>query len=151
MAETIPVEDIEVDFQASLEEAFRKNGFTSHRINPKLLNEDAFVSKLKGVQMAMAHFFSPGAGYQIKDLPAIMQDRIIRPPRDIREVIAVGKVLGEAKCDYAIYAPEITGEPGKLLHISRFPGWPGFGFTVQTFEDDRENLWDLQMIGFSNR
>jgi hypothetical protein len=149
MLEVIGLENITVDYKQALKEALQENGFLEFRVNPRFRNEKDFISKIKGSADLLAHFFRTPTGSELKDMPEIMEDRILSVPRDIREVIAIGKTIKEEVCDYLIYAPQITGQPRSLLRIMRYPEWQGFGLTISNHDPDDENFWDHQFIGFS--
>ncbi len=79
-----------------------------------------------------------------------MSGRVIRTPIDLREVIALGKVLRGDRIDKFIYAPELTGEPRKFLRIMHYPDWQGFGLTVSGYDPGDDSLWDMAFVGFSD-
>jgi hypothetical protein len=149
MAEFIAVQDLNVDLTKPLKTLFAENHFIEFRITPKLLVEQDFPPGI-GVHRPKAHFFKSPAGAMLEELPAIMQDRILRPPENIREVISLGAVLNETQCDYWIYAPKITGQPKTFLRLVRYPDWKGYGLMFSNHNPDDQNLWDLELIGFSS-
>ncbi|MEY2664471.1 MAG: hypothetical protein RIT04_279 [Candidatus Parcubacteria bacterium] len=143
--------DLVMNPNRPLLEAFLANNFLKFRINPRLLDESKFPRnpELK-VDRLMAHFFQSPAGCMLDELPKEMAEQMmIRPPDDIREVIALGKIL-KNNCDYWIYAPKITGSTDLFLRIMRHDEWAGYGMTISRLLDAEKNLWDLDQIGFSN-
>ncbi len=149
MTEIIEVADLRVDYKAPIKKALEQAGFILFRVNPRFLKEEDFQPKFNGLADIHGHVFNIGAGYDIKDIPGQMEDRIIRPPKDLREVIAFGSTVKASRCDYAVYAPEITGRPDGLLRITKYPDWAGPGLTVGNFDPEDEKLWELRLIGFS--
>lgn len=150
MPEIIGIREIQTNYDHTLAKALEENGFDPFRVHPDLRNESKFRPALEGSHPGLSHFFEVPAGYELRDLPEALEDRVIRNPRDLWEVIALGKTINEEKCEFTIYAPEITGEARKFLKIHRWPGWKGLGLTIKGFNPDDENLWDLQFIGFSD-
>lgn len=156
MAETIGLRDLKVNYEQTLAEAMAggkgevKGKFIAFRIAPQLRDESKFGQKFPGVEVPVnAHFFQVPAGYQLTDLPKFMNERLIRGPKDIREIFALAQVIDEEKCEFAIYAPEISGRDDVILKVHRWPEWPGLGLTPSTIDPDDENAWDFECIGFS--
>jgi hypothetical protein len=150
MSEIIEIRDLETDYEQTIATSLVENGFAHFRVNPQLMNEGRFRPQLPGKKPLLSHFFQPPTGSKLDDIPELMQERILREPKDIREVIALGKTITENKCEFVIYAPQITGESRKLLKIARWPNWTGLGLTISSFDPEDENLWDLTLVGFSD-
>lgn len=147
---TLSVEEMEVLLGTSLMQAYEQGGFVMFRVMPGLRDEAKYPPKA-GVAKTSAHFFSLGPGYDAAHVAREVEEMLLREPTDIREVIAVGKTLGnQEKVDLMIYAPTITGDPKVFLKIVRWPDWKGFGLTCHRWDDDEDIARDKEMVGFSN-
>lgn len=143
--QVVPVLDLTINYEITIAEAIRIGGFTPFRVDPRLKDEATHVPKFTGTVRLYAQPFSVGVGYQIGDIPRIMEERLLRGPKDIREVLAYGVHVTEPE-QLTIYAPELTGRADKLLRLWKYPEWKGL--LIHTFDPDDENLWDLRFIGF---
>lgn len=156
MPEVITLRDLRVNYTQTLASALAggtgqaKASFIPFRVQPRLKTEDYFPPKFGGEDVSVtAHFFQVPAGYALRDLPNVMDDRCIRGPKDIREILALSQVIDEQRCEFAIYAPEIGGRDDTILVVERWPDWPGLGLIPSTVDPEVKNLWDYQFIGFS--
>lgn len=151
MPEFIDLRDLTVNYQQTIADAMRDGSFIPFRVHPRLKDEDLFRPKFDGISVLVnSHFFQVPAGSELSDLPRVMEERIIRGPRDIREIFALGSVIHEEKCEFAVYAPEITAFDNVVLKVCRWPDWPGFGISPSTIDPAEENVWDYEFIGFSD-
>lgn len=89
----------------------------------------------------------------------------LRPPSNIREVLALGALLPKPEKDqesrFAIYAPELNGGvEGRFIRIRTTPlwvsgyefhrrRWNGWGITLATLRHEKKCLHDYQWIGFA--
>jgi hypothetical protein len=153
MAEVIPLLDIKPDYTTPrLGEVIISSGFLDFRVHPRLKQESAVPNHPAGSIATLAHLFSPGGGYMVPDMKKFMEERLIRPPLDIREILALGPQLTDEELEYAIYAPHLTGSdnPETVLKIIRHRGWQGIGLVPSTINsDDNEYPSDFTWIGFS--
>ncbi|MES2215956.1 MAG: hypothetical protein V4481_01535 [Patescibacteria group bacterium] len=146
--ETIRIEELEFVLDQPLQIALNKNGFIDFRIHPAFRG-NSFPPTMTGQRSTLAHFWQVPAEQELKDVPRLMAERVLREPLDIREVIAIGSTQKKEKVDLTVFAPQITGSDRKFLRILRYPGWTGLGFLISGFDSDDENLQDLNMVGFS--
>lgn len=147
--EFIGIRDISVNYGLVLSGANGMSNFVPFRIHPRLKDAAAYPPKFSGESLIHSHFFSPPAGSFVRDLPTVLEERMLRTPKDMREVLALGAVIDEQKCKFNIYAPELTGAPDVLLRVHRYPEWAGLGIALCRIDEDDENIWDLEFIAFS--
>jgi hypothetical protein len=147
--EMIGLENLLFNGSQAIDLALKENHFLEFRVDPRFRKNENFPPRLSGEQRTLAHFYQVPAGYELKNMPKILADRVLREPLDIREVIAVGKTLEGERHEYAIFAPSITGEARKLIKILRHPGWQGLGLMISVFDPDEDKLWEMNFIGFS--
>ncbi len=151
MIELLPLGRTTVDLGAPLAFVLKENGFDLNRVDEWLKSEASFPSRLNKAITVKPAFIKFQKGANLPNTERAMFQLGIHAPTDLREILAVGRLIDQPVFTYAVFAPEITGAHENFLQIHSEKGWSnGFGLTVRTFQATDEPLSTLQMIGFQN-
>ena len=150
MTEISSLGETKVDLSAPLAFILMENGFDLSRVDSWLKNESSFPFRSTKTITVKPIFFKFKKGASPAGTRQAMFQLSMHAPTDLREILAVGRLIEQSKFTYTVYAPETTKAPENFLQIQREADWNGFGLTIRTFVATDEPLSSLQMIGFQN-
>lgn len=138
-----------------MDQAMVAGKFTPFRMTPLLRTRRDFSPRSREKGKVEAHFLRLPEGTELPDALQIMQEsvgkKILREPRDIREVLALGPLAFQSqRRALAIIAPELVDPNLKnlILKLERWPDW--MGLIPNTWDPEHDSFEEFEFVAFSD-